>query len=75
MAENLETDFSESQFEMIKKALHNLSEPEMLLIEMRFFESRSYKEIGEILAITENNAKVKVYRILDKIKKHLYEKV
>jgi RNA polymerase sigma-70 factor (ECF subfamily) len=35
---------------------------------MRYFEKRPFKEIAEILDITENNAKVKVYRILEKLK-------
>lgn len=42
---------------------------DLQLVEMRFFESRPFKEIGEVLEITENNAKVKVYRMLDKLKK------
>jgi RNA polymerase sigma-70 factor (ECF subfamily) len=46
-----------------------LPEDELQLIEMRFFEKRAFKEIAEILDITENNAKVKTYRILDKLKK------
>ncbi len=46
-----------------------LNEDELQLIEMRFFENRSFKEIGEILEITENNAKVKTYRVLDKLRK------
>jgi RNA polymerase sigma-70 factor (ECF subfamily) len=48
-----------------------LEEDEIQLIEMRFFEKRSFKEIAEILQITENNAKVKTYRIIDKLKKVL----
>lgn len=48
-----------------------LQEDELQLIEMRFFEKRSFKEIGEILNITENNAKVKTYRVLDKLKKKI----
>jgi RNA polymerase sigma-70 factor (ECF subfamily) len=47
----------------------NLPEDELQLIEMRFFEKRAFKEIAEILEITENNAKVKTYRILEKLKK------
>ena len=39
-----------------------------MLIEMRFFEKRSFREIGEILEITENNAKVKTFRALEKLK-------
>jgi RNA polymerase sigma-70 factor (ECF subfamily) len=41
---------------------------------MRFFERRSFKEIGEILNITENNAKVKCFRALEKLKKYFNEK-
>lgn len=48
--------------------LGGLSQDEMELIELRFFEGRAFKEIGELLDITENNAKVKTYRILDKLK-------
>ena len=39
-----------------------------MLIEMRYFEKRSYREIGEILSVTENNAKVKTFRALQKLK-------
>lgn len=46
-----------------------LPESDMHLVEMRFFESRAFREIGEILKVTENNAKVKLYRVLDKLKK------
>ena len=46
-----------------------LEEDQLQLIEMRFFEKRSFKEIAEILNITENNAKVKTYRILEGLKK------
>ena len=65
------TDFKEEQIERITKALKYLSVDDLLLIEMRFFESRSFKEIGDILNITENNAKVKVYRVIDKLKQQL----
>ncbi len=49
--------------------ISELPEDELQLIEMRFFEKRSFKEIAEILQITENNAKVKTYRVIDKLKK------
>lgn len=50
-------------------ALEQLAPDEMEVIELRFFEKRPFKEVGEILAITENNAKVRTYRVLDKLKK------
>ena len=45
-----------------------MKEKDMQLIEMRFFEKRSFREIGEILEITENNAKVKTFRAIEKLK-------
>jgi RNA polymerase sigma-70 factor (ECF subfamily) len=38
------------------------------LIELRFFQEMSFKEIAEIYNITEANAKMRVYRILEKLK-------
>ena len=53
----------------IVNIIADLPEDELQLIEMRFFEKRAFKEIAEILNLTENNAKVKTYRILEKLKK------
>lgn len=50
------------------KALEQLKDTDVQLIEMRYFEDRPYKEIGDILTITENNAKVKTFRALEKLK-------
>jgi RNA polymerase sigma-70 factor (ECF subfamily) len=52
-------------------ALSRLEADDLELLELRFFENRPFKEIAEILAITENNAKVRTYRTLDKLKKLL----
>jgi RNA polymerase sigma-70 factor (ECF subfamily) len=54
--------------EEMLKALEHLNEKEMQLIELRFFDQKSFKEVGYILGMTENNAKVKTYRILDKLR-------
>lgn len=58
-------------YHKLHQALSRLEAEDMELLELRFFEDRPFKEIGEILAITENNAKVRTYRILDKLKKLL----
>jgi RNA polymerase sigma-70 factor, ECF subfamily len=55
------------------KVLPLLKESQLQLIEMRFFEKRSFREMGEILDLTENNAKVKTFRALIKLKE-LYSK-
>lgn len=60
---------NEAKINTMINSLTELDEDELQIIEMRFFEKRAFKEIGEILGITENNAKVKTYRILEKLKK------
>ncbi len=61
--------YDEDQIQMLKTSLTYLSSADYLMIEMRYFEERPFKEIAEILEITETNAKVKTYRALDKLKK------
>lgn len=62
------------QISTLKKALLYLSDEESMLIELRYFESRPFSEVGQILEITETNAKVKTYRVLDKLKS-IYAKI
>lgn len=51
------------------KAIDTLPLEDIQLIELRFFEKKSFREMGFILDITENNAKVKTYRLLERIRK------
>lgn len=64
-------DHGKEDYEELTRAIGFLEEDEVELIELRFFEKRAFKEIGEILEITENNAKVRTYRTLDKLEKLL----
>jgi len=68
MIEEFDQDESEANKERLIKSLTQLKEADVQLIELRFFEHRSFKEIGEILDVTENNAKVKCFRSLKKLK-------
>jgi RNA polymerase sigma-70 factor (ECF subfamily) len=52
-------------------ALQTLKEEDMELINMRFFEKRSFKEICDILDMNESACKMKLYRILEKLKQQL----
>lgn len=54
---------------LLLNCLEDLKEKDLQIIEMRFFEKRAFKEISEILNITESNAKVRTYRVLDRLKK------
>ncbi len=71
--EEIDEDNSENKINILTKVLGELNEEKLLLIEMRFFEKRSFKEIAEILNITENNAKVKTYRVLDEMKNKMLQ--
>ena len=69
LIDEMESDQKESYKNALIEALDELNETDVQLIEMRFFEQRPFKEIAEITGITESNAKVKTYRILEKLKK------
>jgi RNA polymerase sigma-70 factor (ECF subfamily) len=76
VAENLyeemfTADAKEELKERLPYALERLRPEELQLIELRYMENRPFREVAAILDITENNAKVKVYRVLDKLRKLL----
>lgn len=66
--EEIDESPPEDQIQVVLIALSRLNKEDIQIIEMRFFEKRAFKEIGDILSITENNAKVRTYRILDRLK-------
>ena len=74
IAVEVEEKDNDMEVRKMLEALQELSTKEVELIEMRFFEKRSFKEIGEILGISENNSKVRMYRTLDKMRKILTKK-
>lgn len=53
----------------LPRILQELKPQELQLIELRFLEERAFKEVAEILNISETYAKVRTYRILDRMKK------
>jgi RNA polymerase sigma-70 factor (ECF subfamily) len=61
-------DYTDEQRAQLMSALHLLKPNQLQLIEMRYFEKQSFREIGNFLGITENNAKVKTFRTLLKLK-------
>lgn len=71
LAEEIGREIPEDLTPLLVQALDALKEEDLQIIELRFFEERPYKEVGEILGITENYAKVKTFRILNRIKKNL----
>lgn len=69
IADEMEVEESLWQIADMVTALDQLRSDDIELIELRFFEQRPFKEIADILNITESNAKVRTYRILEKMKK------
>ncbi len=63
-------DNDENVIQVLRKAFQKLRQEELMLIELRYFEQRSFKEVSQLLGITENNCKVKVHRIIKKLKKY-----
>lgn len=59
---------SEEQEKLIE-LLNDLESDHLDIIELRFFQSMSFKEIAEIYSISEANAKMRTYRILERINK------
>lgn len=74
IAQEVELEENTEGIKQMMLAVKQLDALELQLIELRFFEKHSFAEVGEIVGVTENNAKVKVYRILDKLKKVLSKK-
>jgi RNA polymerase sigma-70 factor (ECF subfamily) len=71
---NIADEFEDKQelelnIEVLKEVIEDLKPEELQIVELRFFEKRPFKEIAVIMDITENNAKVKIYRLLQKMRK------
>ena len=52
---------------ILQRAIQELDDEEVAILELRYSENRTYKEIEQILTITANNARVKMNRILKKL--------
>ena len=62
------TEDPQTQLKLVA-ALNKLAAEQTEIIDLRFFMGYSFKEIAEFYGITEANAKMRLYRILDRIKK------
>ena len=71
LAEETAPEENPQRREKLLQCLDGLREKDLQLVEMRFFEQRPFKEIADILDITESNAKVRTYRVLDRLKKRM----
>jgi RNA polymerase sigma factor (sigma-70 family) len=56
---------------LLDDTMDELSEPEREIILLRFFEDRSFAELGAKLALTEDAARMRTTRALEKLRTHL----
>lgn len=66
-----DVDNEENEFirKKLIRCLAKLRMNDLALIELRFFENHSFREVGMRLGISENNAKVKTFRAIDRLKR------
>jgi RNA polymerase sigma-70 factor (ECF subfamily) len=65
---NINSYMSIEEQEKLIEMINELEQVQQDLIELRFFEKMSFKEIAAIYNITEANAKMRTYRILERIR-------
>ena len=68
---NIQAEYNNDEIKKIQTmydAIYQLNDIEKALI-MLFLEDKSYKEIAEIMGISEGNARIKMMRTKDKLKK------
>lgn len=71
LMEEVEESVDQETIAHMLRTLESLKPEEVQLIELRYFERMRFKEIASIMNITENNAKVRLSRILKRMKKRM----
>jgi RNA polymerase sigma-70 factor (ECF subfamily) len=74
MAEDTDENIWEAYQPQLIEAIGKLPEQDLQLVEMRFFQKMPFKQIAEILDTSEPNAKMRLYRILERMKKQITSK-
>src|SRR5438552_8383486 len=59
---------------VLEDAMHELGERDRLAVLLRFFQDKSLKEVGLALGLSENAARMRVERALDKLRAQLARK-
>ena len=55
--------------EYIIREMRSMTESDIEILELRFFEGKTFAEVAFILNISEGNAKMRTYRAVEKLKK------
>ena len=68
LEEATEDAVSQEDLDTLIRVINELETDQSDILELRFFQEMSFKEIADIYNISEANAKMRVYRLLEKIK-------
>jgi len=68
LEEATEEAVSQADLDQLIRVINELEPEQADILELRFFQEMSFKEIADIYNISEANAKMRVYRLLEKIK-------
>ena len=58
----------------LKAAIQELPPEDVDIIELRFFEQRPFKEVADILDISESNAKIRLHRLIPRLRELFLKK-
>ncbi len=75
LADESPENVNEEALAELAKVLSDLDQDDLLLLQLRFYEEKSFKEIAFILEIQEATAKMRVYRLLERLKEQLKKNV
>jgi RNA polymerase sigma-70 factor (ECF subfamily) len=75
LMESSDVDWDEEQIQQLLNFMKDLPTDMLMVLELRFFEDKDFKEIAFILDITESGAKMRTYRALDKLRRNFNIKV
>ena len=70
----LEQTLQNDRIEQVRRLINELPEKQRSCIQLRDFEGKSYKEVAEVLGITEEQVKVNIFRARQTIKQR-FEKL
>ena len=64
----LETEQKNEEMKTLQMAFGNLDDEKQQLITLSKFQGMSYREIGEVMQISEGNARIKVFRAMQELR-------
>lgn len=73
LAEETGDPVAEENTAVLLKALEKLHHDEMEMVLMRYYQKCSFRQVSDILGISEGNAKVKMHRIIRKLQKIIHQ--